>query len=134
MQSKPEYQHAIVVVDLAEKHGGDAPDFLVVNEDVPTDGVVDLRYPRETPPPDGWDETHGEFWRHSIPFRDHRKDGPWFGWPENDQWHRQPVWKWQNPDEPTENITLNPSYGMRDTENDRWEIHCYIRNGEVDLL
>lgn len=89
MQSDPEYKHAIVLVDMAHKHGGSAPDTLPINPDVPIDGVVDLRYPRETPPPDGWEDGDDTYWRHSIPFRDHRKDGQWFGRPDSDEWNRR---------------------------------------------
>ena len=134
MQSSDEYRHAIVLVDMAHKHGGSAPDTMVINDDVPINGIVDLRYPRETPPPDGWQDGDETYWRHSIPFRDHRKDGPWFGRPDGEKWQRSPVWKWQNPEKSIENITLNPSYGMRDSENGGYKIHCYIRDGEVELL
>ena len=133
MQSDPEYQHAVVLVDMAHKHGGSAPDTMVINDDVPIDGIVDLRYPRETPPPDGWQDGDDTYWRHSIPFRDHRKGGPWFGRPDGEKGQRSPVWKWQNPEESIESITLNPSYGMGDGDGG-YKIHCYIRNGEVDLL
>jgi hypothetical protein len=135
MQSDTEYGHAVVLVDMAHKHGGSAKDTMAVNDDVPIDGVVDLRYPRETPPPDGWEDGDDTYWRHSIPFRNHRRDGhPWFGRPDADEWSRCPVWKWLNPNETVENITLSPSYGMRDSENGGYKIHCYIHDGEADLL
>lgn len=41
-----------------------------------------------------------------------------------------PVWKWQNPGEPLENITLSPSLKLEWDEPNTF--HIFIRNGEVE--
>jgi hypothetical protein len=135
MQSNSEYEHAVVVVEQSEKHGGEANDYYFNDESLPVDGFVEIRYPRDPENTDlesDWDAQSGQYWIHSIPYRDYREtDALWFARPDAEKWSRMPIWKWQNPPE-TEAITLEPSYGMK--SDDGWNIHCYIRNGEVDLL
>lgn len=131
MQSDSRFEEVVVQVFMAGKHGGDRPNTHPLNEAVPIDGFIELRYPREDEPFDP--ETDGQYWRLSWPFRDHREDGLWFARPDGEKWERSPVWEWENPEEPVENITLSPSYGMKNDDGS-WHIHCYIRDGEVELL
>jgi len=44
------------------------------------------------------------------------------------------TWRWENPDEPTEDITLSPSIGVGRDQSGGWDWHCYVRDGEVDNL
>jgi hypothetical protein len=131
MQSKEIYQHARLNVFLSKKNGGDSVNHYFQDESLPVDGFAEILYPREPDPDDGWWQVKESCWRHSIPFRDESKDGPWFAYPDADKWKRCPIWKWTNAPN-TEDLTLRPSYGMRDGAG--WEIHCWIRSGDIDLL
>lgn len=103
--------------------------------DIPIDGVVEFRYPRyqDDQPDEFRPDEDGYFWRLTYPYRSIEKDEhPWFGRPDAEDFHRRPIWKWQNPDEPLDEMTLNPSIGKR--SDGEIDFHCYIRNGEIDWL
>jgi hypothetical protein len=130
MQSNAEYEHAVLEVEPSEKHGGKSPDHYYGEADLPIDGFAEIWYPRETDPEPDWHEREAHY-HHPIPYRDEAADGPWFAFPDASAWSRSPIWKWQNaPD--TENITLAPSYGTK--SDGEWKLHCWIRDGEIDLL
>jgi hypothetical protein len=141
MQSDPKYTDAEVSVDLAADVEDEAPDraeFLRDHLGVPTDGRVIVT----RPPMDNEDESNrddGRWIVATIPFRDHRKDdAPWAAFPDKQKGRRQPIWKWENPEDDPEDITLSPSYGRKKGTDGawsgEWEIHCWIKNGDLDLL
>lgn len=104
-----------------------ASDTHIVGDGIPVDGWITFYNPEKLRSLEPY--KHGTF-----PFRDHRKDdSEWFGRPDADKWHRSPIWKWQNPEDPVDDITLNPSIGRRG-DGDEVTFHCYIRNGEIDWL
>lgn len=97
-------------------------------------------YLGEQPPVDGWVTFYnpdlleqGEPFKHgTFPFRDYRTDGLWFAKPDEDEWSKHPIWKWQNPEEdPHSNLTLKPSIGKQDG---KITFHCHIRNGEIKWI
>jgi hypothetical protein len=137
MQSDPKYEGAEVTVELADDV--DDPDrakFLRDHLGVPTDGrAIVTRPPMDDEDYSGRDD--GRWIVGTIPFRDYRKDDdPWAAFPEKQKGRRQPIWKWENPDDDPENITLSPSYGRKKGEqwSGEWEIHCWIKNGDIELL
>lgn len=123
-------------VDYYERRINDPDDSLVdyqrelrdhhqLDKNVPIDGIVAFYWP------DQLEKEDGTPWSFSFPFRDNRKDDePWFAFPDKDSPKRHPVWKWQNPEESTDNITLDPSLGVGQPPT----FHCYIRNGEIQWL
>ena len=138
MQSDEKYRGATVDVELADEVAADEPEraeFLRSHFGVPTDGIVAILYEQD----EESNRDDGRWIAGTIPFRDHRTDGPWFAFPDKPKGRKQPIWEWTNPEEPVENITLAPSFGRHEGTDDdpwggEWEIHCWIRNGEVDLL
>lgn len=103
--------------------------------DIPIDGTIEFRYPRyqDDQPDEFRPDEDGYYWRLTFPYRSVEKDSPpWLGAPERDKWSKRPIWKWQNPDEPLEQMTLEPSIGLRGDDGIRF--HCYVRNGEIEWL
>jgi len=89
----------------------------------PQDGVVCFYNPAAGP---------DEPWKYfSFPFRDHRQDdAPWFASPDNEKWGRRPIWRWQNPEEPITEVTLEPSLGVRGSDEEL-SFHCWVDDGSV---
>jgi len=104
-------------------------DHHLLNEDVPISGQVQLYFPDRL---DKIDPDEPGAFSFAIPFRDHREHGQWFARPDAEKWRRHPVWKWENPEDDRENITLSPSYGVRPDGD--WTLHCWIRDGSIELL
>jgi hypothetical protein len=103
--------------------------------DIPIDGLVEFRYPRyQEDQPDRFDlDESGHFWRLTFPYRSVEKDDePWFGNPNGGEWSRRPIWKWQNPNDPLDEMTLSPSIGKQ--SDGEMDFHCYVRNGEIEWL
>lgn len=114
------------LVGPEEFEASPARDHHPMNEDVPVDGWVTFYDPEKL--------EAGEAFKHfEFPFRSVEKSGPWFARPDETEWSKQPVWKWQNPDaDPHEHLTLTPSLGING--DDGIVFHCYIRDGEIDWL
>lgn len=104
-----------------------ARDSHAINPDVPVDGFVTFYDP-------GLLESGSAYKHGTFPFRSVNKDDPpWFARPDDDEWSRHPVWKWQNPDEdPNHHLTLTPSIGLRGDDGIRF--HVFIRDGEIVWL
>lgn len=79
-----------------------------INDDR-TGGWLDLHNPDE-------DVTYGSFPIH--------EDGD-----ESDHVAGRPIWKWENPDDPVEDMTLHPSIKLDWEENG---FHIFVRDGEID--
>lgn len=49
-----------------------------------------------------------------------------------------PVWLWVNDYEDPSNLTLKPSIGWGEPDDDddeeEWDLHVFIRNGEIDII
>lgn len=130
MDTDEKYLDAVLRWDSPPVHTQTLP-----GTEIPIDGFVEFRYPRyqDDQPDDFRPDESGYYWRHSFPFRSVEKDAhPWFGNPGGGEWKRRPIWKWQNPEEPVEEATLNPSIGM--PSDGEMAFHCYVRNGEIDWL
>lgn len=103
--------------------------------DIPIDGTVEFRYPRyqDDQPDEFRPYENGYFWRMTFPYRDKRRDEhPWFRFPEEEKGKRHPIWKWENADEPLDNMTLSPSIGK--SNDGEMVFHCYVRDGKIEWL
>jgi len=140
MDTEQKYRNEVeVVVELV----GDDPDPRLeptapnasrtsVSEEhfgVPVDGWVTILYRN----PDKESNLPSGKWKvGSFPFRAADKDEhPWFGFPEKDAGKKQPIWKWQNPDDAAEDLTLRPSIGMGTGDP---YFHVWVNNGAVDFV
>lgn len=129
MDTEAKYRNdaELVVEMVGDEDGG--PPYMVVNNDVPVDGRVSFLY-RDDGNPSG--RPDGKWIAATFPFRSVDKDGhPWFAFPDEPKFSRQPVWKWTNPDEdPHESLTLSPSLGL----GEDLYFHCWVRDGRIDWV
>lgn len=129
MDTEPKYQNeSELLVEMAGENDY-TPEFHLLNEDVPIDGIVTFLY-RDEGNPSTRDD--GKWKVGSFPFRDHRKDdAPWAAFPDKPNGENHPVWKWTTPeDDPHESLTLSPSLGL----GSPMYFHCWVRNGEIQWL
>lgn len=130
MDTEEKYRNDSLLEVTLSEYAANQSDHHTLNQDVPIDGKVHLLY-RDPEDPQGGRNEDGRWYAGSFPLRDHRKDDhPWAAYPEEENFSQHPVWKWQNPEEDADQLTLNPSIGL----GQPMYLHCWIKQGEIEWL
>lgn len=131
MDTEAKYRNdSLLEVDLVQEGSDWPPDHHALNQDVPIDGKVAILF-RDPEDPRGGRDEDGRWYAGHFPFRDHRDDDhPWAAFPDKPNFEQHPVWKWQNPEEDADQITLKPSIGL----GQPMYLHCWIKQGEIEWL
>jgi len=142
MDTLEKYHNAELCIMLSKDRFTDR-DLRIYNRPEGRSGWLNTRKEHplgENPKVDGWllfydpDAPEGEPWKYyDFPFRSVNKDDDlWFAYPDREKFTKQPVWKWQNPDESISELTLKPSIGVN--ADDELTFHCFVENGEIEWL
>lgn len=129
MDTKELYRNdPLLEVRLAERD--ETPNHHVMNRTVPIDGQISLLY-RDPEAPQRGRKKDGRCYAGTFPFRDYRKDDhPWEAHPDWDAATQHPVWKWLNPNQDPDQITLEPNI----KRGRKPYLHCWIKEGEIGWL